>query len=429
MYVYVQDINGKPIMPTKRLGKVRHLLKDGKAKVVKRTPFTIRLTYQSKTFTQPIALGVDAGSKTIGLSTTTDEDELFASNVILRTDIVGLLSSRRALRRARRSRKTRYRKERFDNRTRAKHKGWLAPSIEQKINTHFKVIADVHKMLPISKIVVETASFDIQKIKNGAISGYEYQQGEQFGFWNVREYVLFRDGHTCQYCRGISKDKVLNVHHIESRKTGGNAPNNLITLCETCHKAYHAGRIKLDVKRGKSYRDAAFMGIMRWTFYNRLKEQYGNVSITFGYLTKNIRIENGLEKDHCVDARCISGHPSAKPLDCWYLQKAIRRHNRQIHKLTISKGGLRKANQASKYVFGYQLFDKVRIPNGREGFIFGRRLRGAFDVRTLDGKRLSGDISYKKLLPIEKRRTILIERRERCSSPCLKAEVPATQSF
>lgn len=414
MYVYVQDINGNPIMPTKRLGKVRHLLKDGKAKVVKRTPFTIRLTYQSKTFTQPITLGVDAGSKTIGLSATTEEDELFASNVVLRTDIVELLSSRRALRRGRRNRKTRYRKARFDNRTHVKHKGWLAPSVEQKINTHFKVIADTHKILPINKIIVETASFDIQKIKNDAISGYEYQQGEQLGFWNVREYVLFRDGHTCQHCKGKSKDKVLNVHHLESRKTGGNAPNNLITLCETCHKAYHRGEIELKVKRGNSFRDSAFMGIMRWTVYNRLKATYPSVSMTYGYITKNSRIESGLEKDHCVDARCISGHPSAKPLDCWYLQKAVRRHNRQIHKPTISKGGYRKANQAPKYVFGFQLFDKVLMSDGREGFIFGRRSRGAFDVRTLDGEKLSAGIIHKKLTLLEMRKTILTERRMRC---------------
>ena len=95
---------------------------------------------------------------------------------------------------------------------------------------------------------MEVASFDIQKIKNPEITGGEYQQGEQLNFWNVREYVLFRDNHTCQYCHGKSGDKVLNVHHLESRKTGGDAPNNLITLCETCHKKYHEGKIQLKQK-------------------------------------------------------------------------------------------------------------------------------------------------------------------------------------
>lgn len=409
MFVYVLSKDGKPLMPTKRLGKVRHLLKDRKAKVVQRTPFTIQLLYDSKEFVQDVSLGVDAGSKVVGLSATTEKEELFASNVILRNDIVSLLADRRMRRINRRYRKTRYRAARFNNRKIPK--GWLAPSVRQKIDTHLKVVADVHKILPVSKIIVETAAFDIQKIKNPEISGAEYQQGEQLNFWNVREYVLFRDGHACQHCKGKSGDKILNVHHIESRKTGGNAPNNLITLCETCHKKYHSGEIELRIRRGQSFRDTVFMGIMRWAFYNKLKEIYSDVSTTFGYITKKIRIENGLEKDHRVDARCISGNPKAKSLDCWFLQKATRRHNRQLHKMTILKGGDRKANQAPKYVFGYKLFDRVQMLDGKEGFVFGRRKNGSFDIRTLEGEILSAGITYKKLLSIEKRKTILIERR------------------
>ena len=408
MFVYVLSKDGKPLMPTKRLGRVRHLLKDGKAKVIKRTPFTIQLLYDSKEFVQEVSLGVDAGSKVVGLSATNEKEELFASNVILRNDIVGLLATRKELRRSRRNRKTRYRVVRFDNRKNPKRR--LAPSIHQKINTHLKVVDDVHKILPISKIIVETASFDIQKNKNPEISGVEYQQGEQFGFRNVREYVLFRDGHECQCCHGKSGDKILNIHHIESRKTGGNTPNNLITLCETCHKAYHNREIELKVKRGKSFRDAAFMGIMRWIFYDKLKELYSNVFMAFGYVTKKVRTENGLEKDHCIDARCISGNPKAKSLDFWYLQRAVRRHNRQLHRMTILKGGHRKANQTPRYMFGYQLFDKVQILDGKEGFIFARRASGKFEIQTLLREKLSTCANYKKLTLIEKRKTILIER-------------------
>lgn len=182
----------------------------------------------------------------IGLSATTETKELYASNIELRNDIVKLLSNRRELRRNRRNRKRRYRKARFNNRVKSKKKGWLAPSILNKINTHLKVIADIYKILPVTKLVVEVASFDIQKIKDPDISGEEYQQGEQLGFWNVREYVLFRDNHECQHCHGKSKDSILNVHHIESRKTGGNSPDNLITLCETCHHKYHKGEIQLN---------------------------------------------------------------------------------------------------------------------------------------------------------------------------------------
>ena len=408
MYVYVLSKSGKPLMPTKRLGKVRHMLKDGMAKVVQRTPFTIQLTYDSKEFTQDISLGVDAGSKTVGLSATTDEDELYASNVILRNDIVKLLSDRRALRSSRRNRKRRYRQARFNNRVKSKKKGWLAPSVLNKIGTHLKVIENVYKILPITKLVVEIASFDIQKIKNPDISGEEYQQGEQLGFWNVREYVLFRDNHECQCCHGKSKDKVLNVHHIESRKTGGNTPDNLVTLCETCHHKYHQGEIKLNLKRGKSYRDATFMGIMRWALYNKLQELYSNVHLTYGYITKNIRIENNLPKDHYIDARCISGNSQATPLGYVYYQKKVRCHNRQIHKLTISKGGERKKNQSPKYVFGYQLFDEVSLPGNKIGFIYGRRLRGSFDIRDIFGNKIK-EITYKKIKLIKSRENIIKE--------------------
>jgi len=423
--VYVLSSTGQPLMPTNRHGKVKHLLKSGKAKVIKRCPFTIQLTYVTENYTQPVTLGVDAGSKVVGLSATTENKELYASEVALRTDIVDLLSTRRQCRRARRSRSKRYRAPRFNNRVHRKKKGWLAPSIENKIHTHLRAVEAVYKILPISGIVAEVASFDIQKLKNDAITGCEYQTGDMLGFWNVREYVLFRDGHTCQHCKGASKDKVLNVHHIESRKTGGDAPNNLITLCETCHTRYHKNEIVLKARRGGAFRDAAFMGIMRWAFYNKLKETYPNVRLTFGYITKNTRIKNDLKKTHCVDARCISGNATSKPLDCWYAQKATRKHNRQIHKATIGKGGYRKNNQAPKYVFEYQLFDKVLL-NGKEGFIFGRRTSGSFDARTLDGTKLSAGVSYKKLKLLERRKTILIERRA-TPSPCLKTGVSVGQ--
>ena len=358
--VYVLDKDGQPLMPTQRHGKVRRMLKNGQAKVVRRVPFTIQLQYETGSETQEISLGVDAGSKHIGVSATTETEALYEADVELRNDIVDLLSSRREARSARRNRKTRYRKPRFLNRVRTKHKGWLAPSIRQKIETHWSVVDRVCNILPVTKIIVECAQFDIQKIKNPNISGIEYQQGDQLGFWNVREYVLFRDGHKCQCCEGKSKDPILNVHHIESRKTGGNAPNNLITLCETCHIGYHKGTVKLPakIKRGMVFRDAAFMGIMRWAFYNELKEQYPDtVSMTYGYITKHTRIMNGLSKDHYIDARCISGNPLARSNGCLYLMRKIRRHNRQIFKDKIKKHGVKQRNQCSYAVFGFHRFE------------------------------------------------------------------------
>ena len=408
--VYVLNIEEKPLMPCKE-AKARKLLKQNKAKIYRREPFTIQLLFICENQTQDVTLGVDAGSKHIGLSATTEEKELYAADVELRNDIVDLLSVRRQNRRTRRNR-LRYRKPRFNNRVHSKNSGWLAPSIEQKIQTHFRIVEDVHKILPITKIVVETASFDIQKIKNPEIHNEEYQQGEQLGFWNIREYALFRDNHTCQCCKGKSKDKILNIHHIESRKIGGNAPNNLITLCETCHKGYHNGTVKLPktIKRGISFKDASFMGIMRWSFYNRLKEIYPNVFMTYGYITKNVRIKNNLPKDHYIDARCISGNPNAEPLGYYFYQKKVRCHNRQIHKANILKGGKKKLNQASYLVKGFRLFDKVEF-GGQIGFIFGRRSSGYFDIRKLNREVIHRSAFWKNLKLLETRKSLLKERR------------------
>ena len=414
--VYVLSKTGQPLMPTENHAKVRVLLKQQKAKVVHRCPFTIQLLYDSTDYTQPVSLGIDAGSRHIGVSATTETKVLYEADVTLRNDIVDLLSTRREARRTRRSRKTRYRKPRFNNRIRKD--GWLAPSIQQKVDTHLTVVHKATGILPVNSITVETASFDIQKIKNPDIAGTGYQQGEQLDFWNVREYVLFRDGHKCQCCKGKSKDPVLNVHHIESRKTGGNAPNNLITLCETCHKGYHNGTVSLpkNIRRGMKFNDAAFMGVMRWAFYNRMKETYEPlgimVNMTYGYITKNSRIEHNLPKDHFIDARCISGHPDAVSDGTVFYQKKVRCHNRQIHKQKILKGGIRKRNQAPYLVKGFRLFEKVKY-HGKQYFIFGRRSSGFFDIRTLDGTKVNkGSVSCKKIRSLDMPRSYLTEERK-----------------
>lgn len=396
--IYVLDKNNNPLMPTSRNGKVRHLLEDGKAIIVNRNPFTIKLLYDTTTFKQDITLGVDAGSKVVGLSATTEKNELYASEVILRGDIVDLIATRRQNRRTRRNR-LRYRKPRFLNRVSTKKKGWLAPSIRHKIDTHLTAVSKVCELLPITNIIVETASFDIQKIQNPDIQGKDYQEGEQLDFWNVREYVLFRDGHRCHGKKGC-KNKILNVHHIESRKTGGDSPNNLITLCEECHNAYHKGTLKREFKRGQSFRDATFMGIMRWSLYGKLKDTYLPLSIavenTYGYLTKNKRIRSGFPKEHCIDAYCITKNLSALLLDKVLLQKKIRCHNRQIHKANILKGGRQKLNQASYIVKGFRLFDKVSY-KGQECFITGRRTTGYFALKTINYVKVHDSAKSKDL--------------------------------
>lgn len=392
--VYVQDINGNPLMPTTRHGKVRRLLKNNKAVVVNLCPFTIRLTYETTNYKQEIALGVDTGTKHVGLSATTKSKELYSSEVILRSDIVDLLSTRREQRRTRRNR-LRYRKPRFYNRVGANKSNWIAPSIQQRIDSHIKIVSDVYKILPVSKLIIEVAQFDTQKIKNPDITNIEYQQGDQLGFWNVREYVLTRDNHKCQHCKGKSKDKILNVHHIESRKTGGDSPSNLITLCETCHNEFHKGNIDLKVKREKSLRDAAVMGIMKWRLYEILKSTLPNVSMTFGYITKYNRIHNDIEKSHVSDAFVISKNFNAKRLNFSYKIKLVRRHNRQIHKMKIPKGGTKRPNQSPFEIFGFRLFDRVRF-DSKFYFIYGRRKTGSFNIRDINGENKK-DVIYKKL--------------------------------
>ena len=164
--VYVLNKDGQPIMPTQNHAKVRVLLKNNKARVINRCPFTIQLTYENTTYTQEITLGVDAGSKHIGLSATTKSKALYESDVELRNDIVDLLSTRRELRRSRRNRKTRYRKTRFDNRRRRDK--WLAPSVQNKVDSHLIVVKKVHEILPITKVIAEVAAFDLQKLKADA---------------------------------------------------------------------------------------------------------------------------------------------------------------------------------------------------------------------------------------------------------------------
>ena len=389
--IYVRSKEGKVIMPSERRGRIGYLLRHGKAHVVSRVPFVVQLDYDSTTYTQDVSLGIDAGSKHIGVSASSDKKEMLAAQVELRSDIVKLLSIRRELRRNRRNRKTRYRKARFDNRK--KKDGWLAPSVEQKIESHLKVIRLVHKLLPITKTTIEVAQFDAQKLKNPDIKGEDYQQGEQMGFWNVREYVLARDGHKCVHCKGKSKDPILNVHHLESRKTGGNSPSNLVTLCETCHKAYHRGEFDLKIKRGSSLRDAAVMNIMRWAIYERAKKEFGNVHLTYGYITKHTRIENCITKTHAADAFCISKNVHAMRLSSFFMCRCVPRHTRTLHVANPKKGGIRRSCIATHKIgkSRFQRYDMVRW-NGKECFIFGST-NGRLVLRDVEGVKMHENAS------------------------------------
>jgi RRXRR protein len=189
VFVYVLNCHSQPFMPCSPR-KARLLLKEGKAKVVKMVPFTIRLLYGSSGYKQEVSLGIDAGTHHLGVSATTEQTVLFEAEVLPRNDIQKLLATRRRYRRARRNRKTRYRKARILNRKKAQ--GWLAPTVQHKIECHINSIRLVHQILPVSRTTIEVAQFDLQKIRNPEIAGKQYQQGPQLDFWNVREYVLAR---------------------------------------------------------------------------------------------------------------------------------------------------------------------------------------------------------------------------------------------
>lgn len=402
--VFVRNQRGEPLMPCSPR-KAKELLKLGEAVVVKRTPFAIQLTKPTGETKQSVKLGVDSGYKHVGLSAINESVEYISADVELRNDIVNLISEKRIYRKRRRSGKTRYRKPRFLNR--GIKRGWLAPSIQHKVDSHLKIIKWIKSFLPITQINVEVAGFDIQKIKNPEIAGVEYQQGEQMDFWNTRQYVLYRDSHECQHCHGKSKDPILNVHHIESRKTGGDRPENLITLCKTCHDDYHAGKIELNVKRSKGFKAETFMSMVRAIIVHRIDAAYPDIKtgITFGYITKHDRLELGLPKSHVNDAFTIAGGVSQKRADEYFV-KQVRRSNRKLFK------GVRShiKNTAPRFVHGFQRYDKV-LYNGVECFIFARRITGKFDIRTLDGGKVRASASFRKLKLVEAFNTISIQRK------------------
>ena len=395
MRVFVKNQKGNPLMPTTPRG-ARVLLCAGKAVVVKRTPFTIQLTAATGETKQPVVLGVDSGFTHVGLSAVSDRAELYAAEVLLRTDMVKLNAERAMYRRNRRSRKTWYRQPRFLNRS--KPKGWLAPSIQHKLDSHKKLIDKVKGLLPITKVVIEVAAFDIQKIKNPEIFGEGYQNGEQSGFWNVREYVFHRDSHKCQAPKCNHKDKILNVHHVVSRQTGGDRPHNLITLCETCHKSHHKKALDLKINAGNGFKAETFMSMVRW----RLTQDTGSQH-TFGYITKTNRIAARLEKSHINDAFIIAGGGQNRTTALTI--KQVRKCNRKLYK--GSRSHIR--NTAPREILGYRRFDKVKW--GRvEAFIFGRRSTGNFDIRDGNGKSLHKSINAKHIRLLERASTSLISR-------------------
>ena len=363
--VYVLNKNGKPMMPCKP-AKARHLLEQNKAKVVTRKPFTIQLLWNCEHNIQPVKLGVDAGYQKVGISAASNKKELFSAEVTLRTDIPKKLQNRSMYRRARRGRLW-HRQPRFDNRS--KPKGWFAPSIQHKLDSHIRIVEKIKKLLPITEVTVEVAGFDIQKIKNPDIQGEEYQQGEQLGFWNVREYVLHRDNHTCQHCHGKKKDPILQTHHINGKAEGAtDRPEELLTICKTCHDDHHKGIDIIPAKKIRQFKPDTFMTTVRWKIVNALGCKH-----TYGYITKHNRIKQGLQKSHINDAFVIADGTIQERCKS-YNVKQVRRNNRCLQK---NRKGFKPSIRRQRYKL--QPNDLVRY-NGGEYRVKGVHCYGSYVI-------------------------------------------------
>lgn len=380
-------------MPTNRHGKVKHLLKSGKAKVVRRCPFTIKLLYDGTTYTQNLTLGVDTGSGTIGAAVSKNNgDVVYMAEVVVRNDITDKMKRRSKYRRNRRNRKTRYRKARWLNRANSIRNNRFSPTMISKLHSHTKEIEFVKSILPITTLVLETGQFDTHLMKNPSLANpkvrhWGYQKGINYGFENTKAMVLNRDGYTCQCCKGKHKDSKLEVHHIVFRSQGGSdEESNLITLCHTCHKDLHSGKItpKFNGKKKGTLKYATQMNSIRC----QLLKQYPEAIETFGYVTKANRLILGIEKDHHLDSCVIAsqGLPITVKTSLLYLKKSVSKGDYRQTK------GIRSEQPITTgKICGFRKYDKVKY-FGKEYFIKGRKSTGYAVLMNINGEK--ADFSY-----------------------------------
>jgi len=376
------------------------LLKDGKAKVVRRDPFAIKLRFGSSGYTQVVVAGMDTGSKTIGSAAIANGKVVYQAEVTLRDDVSRKMKQRATYRRTRRGRKTRYRKSRWSNRASMCADGRLASSIRSKVESHLRERDFVERIVPVRRWKVELASFDIHKIVNPDVEGAGYQVGAQKDFYNVKAYVLRRDGYRCQSGRQGKHSPKLHVHHKVFRAQGGSdEPSNLITLCATCHDDLHAGTFNLKAKRSRT-KHATEVGIVKgaivgtgWAF-----------SPTFGYETKWKREQClGWSKSHAADAAAI----------CCEDGEVVTPSSMVVHKRHVAKGDYQQTSgQRSEQriptgkLFGLRKFDLVATPNG-VGFVKGKRSTGYFAIAGLDGTPINNSARAASCVRLAARSTTL----------------------
>jgi 5-methylcytosine-specific restriction endonuclease McrA len=404
--VFVLDTQKRPLNPI-RPGLARKLLSNGKAAVFKRYPFTLILKVEVIAPQKPITFKLDPGSKTTGIALVQGEDVIFGAELTHRGQAIkASLESRCSLRRVRRNRHTRYRKAKFSNRTRPK--GWLAPSLQHRVETTLTWVTRLTKVAPIASITQELVRFDLQQLENPEISGIEYQQGVLHGY-EIREYLLNKWERTCAYC-GVTNTP-LQVEHIHPKAKGGsNRISNLCLACDACNKKKGTQdveqflskkpeilkRILSQAKR--PLKDAAAVNSTRWALFNRLRTTGLPVSTGSGGLTKFNRTRLNLAKTHWLDAACVGKVESLKILTNKPLSiKATGHGTRQMCR-TDKFGFPSRYVPRFKFVKGFQTGDIVKavVTSGKKiGTYVGRvavRTSGSFNI---SASELVSGISYK----------------------------------
>ncbi|MEG4530650.1 RNA-guided endonuclease IscB [Microcoleus sp. D2_18a_D3] len=412
--VFVLDTKKRPLNPI-RPGLARKLLTNGKAAVFKGYPFTLILKVEVTVPQKPITLKIDPGSRTTGIALIQEENVIFGAELTHRGQAIkASLESRRSLRRGRRNRHTRYRRARFSNRTRPK--GWLAPSLQHRVETTLTWVTRLMKLAPIASIAQELVRFDLQQLENPEISGIEYQQGVLHGY-EIREYLLNKWERKCAYCGEINTP--LQVEHIHPKAKGGaNRISNLCLACDACNKKKGTQdveqflskkpeilkRILSQAKR--PLKDAAAVNSTRWTLFNRLRTTGLPVSTGSGGLTKFNRIQLNLPKTHWLDAACVGKVESLKILTSKPLSiKATGHGTRQMCR-TGKFGFPYRYVPRFKFVKGFQTGDIVKaiVTSGKKnGTYVGRvavRTSGSFNI---SASELVSGISHKYCSIIHKK--------------------------
>ncbi len=398
-FVLVVDQEGKPLNPV-HSGRARLLLKAGKAAVLRRYPFTLILkTVVPAAQPASLRLKIDPGAKTTGLALVHDTtgQVVWAAELAHRGEQVKeRLDQRRACRRSRRQRHTRYRPARFANRRR--REGWLPPSLESRLANVLTWVERLRRWCPIGAISLELVKFDTQLMQNAELSGVEYQQGTLAGY-EVKEYLLEKWGRRCAYCGAT--DRPLQVEHIVPRvRHGSNRVSNLTLACEDCNDtkgkrtAEEFGYPQIQAQAKQPLRDAAAVNATRWALFHRLSALGLPLETGTGGQTKWNRTQRGLPKMHWLDATCVGASTPATLDMRGVVPVAIRatgRHSRQMCR-TNATGFPDKAPKATSVVDGFRTGDIVRaqVPSARAkaGVYVGRiaiRATGSCNITTATG--------------------------------------------